>query len=240
MQPEFTEDSILRDDIRIRQPARGYRFAIDAVLLAHFIKTVRADRLLEIGSGTGVVTVLVSALQKFQSVVAVEIQNELAELCRFNFEANKVPNAKVLTADVKNLQKILDPNSFEVIYSNPPYRKSGSGKTNPQNQKAIARHEIQMQLEDLFECASSLMKSVGRLITILPIFREKDFGKLIDQYNFHVNERMYVFSFTDDKSPKFFLTISSKILKNLVERPPLSIYKSPGQYTDEMKRLLKL
>jgi tRNA1Val (adenine37-N6)-methyltransferase len=237
MQGEFTDDSIWRKDIQIRQPGKGYRFALDAVLLAHFIKTNPADRLLEIGAGSGVVTILVSALQKFHSVIAIELQKELADMCRFNFAINKVPNGVVLEANVKDAKTFLDPNSMDVVYSNPPYRKAGSGKLNPQTQKAIARHEVQMNLKDLFECVMIVLKPSGRLITILPIFREKDFSKLMNQYEMHLNERMYVHSFSDE-SPKFFLTAVSKLETSLIDHHPLTIYKKPGDYTEEMRRLL--
>src|SRR5688572_24758874 len=97
---QYTEDSICRPDIRIRQPKTGYRFALDSVLLARFIRTNPEDRLLEVGAGTGVVTALVAAWNCFASVTAVEIQFELAEFCRTNFLINNVRNATVLNDDV--------------------------------------------------------------------------------------------------------------------------------------------
>ncbi len=106
----------------------GYRFALDAVLLAHFVKTGPTERILEIGAGSGVVTILVAALNSYHSVDAVEIQSELAEVCRKNFESNNVPNATVHQADIRKASSLFPRESFDLIYCNPPYRKAGAGR----------------------------------------------------------------------------------------------------------------
>jgi tRNA1(Val) A37 N6-methylase TrmN6 len=237
MQRRHSEDSIFRKDLRILQPAKGYRFTVDSVLLAHFIRTEAPEEILEVGAGSGIVTILLSALQKFQSVVAVEIQSELADLCRANFESNRISRAKVYEADIKKLTLCLAPHSFDLIYSNPPYRKSGSGKLNPSTQKAIARHELRMKLEDLFVCAQTLLKPEGRLTTILPTFREKDFKHLTDKFEMHLCTRQYIHSFRE-KPPVFFLATVSRKAFPFQEHQPLVIYKERGKYTDEMNSLL--
>ena len=233
---QYTEDSIWGREIRIRQPATGYRFALDALLLAHFLRTTREERLLEIGAGSGVVTVLVSAMQKFASVIAVEIQKELAEFCIQNFAANVVPNASVFNEDVKKLG--LEPHSFDLIYSNPPYRKTGTGKLNPSQQKAIARHELTLTLRELFESAHKLLKPSGRFALILPCFREKDFQMERNRLKMSLWEWRYVHSFVNEP-PAFFLATSGKSRVETKTYPSLVIYSEPGEYTPEMKKLLE-
>jgi tRNA1Val (adenine37-N6)-methyltransferase len=237
MQPSVTEDSVYRKDLKILQPESGYRFAIDSVLLAHFLHTNATQRLLEVGSGSGVITVLLSVLQKFESVVAVEIQEELAALCKTNFERNHVKNAAVFAVNVKELKNSLEPHSFDLIYSNPPYRKMGSGKLNPSQQKAIARHEILMKLSDLFECAETFLKPRGRLSVILPGFRQQDFHDLVRKFNFHLTSRQTIHSFQDGP-PEFFLATVSRTRAKTEELPSMVIYTEPGKYTDEMRKLL--
>ncbi|MCI0415250.1 methyltransferase [bacterium] len=234
---QYTEDSIWRTDIRVLQPEKGYRFALDAVLLAHFVKSGPEDQLLEIGAGCGVVTILMSKLNRFRSVKAIEIQKELAELCRKNFEFNEIEQAEVHEADMRDLSEILPEASFDGIYSNPPYRRAGSGRLNPSSQKAIARHEIKMKLKDLFECAKILLKPAGRLTVILPAFRESDFDKLTSAFHFHPHERKYVHSFAD-AHPVFFLATVGKSSTGFTEHPPLVIYETPGLYTSELQSLL--
>jgi tRNA1Val (adenine37-N6)-methyltransferase len=234
----FTLDSIWNSQtVKILQPKRGYRFALDAILLAHFLKIEPQEEALEIGSGSGVITVLLSRLQKFKRVVAVEVQHSLAELSKENFRLNAISNAQALEADIKMLEKFLDPNSFDLIFSNPPYRKTGTGKLNPSQQKAIARHELKMKLENLFECADKFLKEGGRFSLILPKFREADFLRMVKHYQFQCREKRYVHSIANEV-PAFFLATISRIGGNLVEYPPLIVYDSPGVYGAEVQRML--
>src|SRR4029079_623527 len=180
MQSPYSEDSIYSKDIRLFQPVDGYRFGLDSVLLAHFVKTRAQDCILEVGAGSGVVTILISKLHKFLSGFAVEVQPELALLCRKNLQRNAVHNVQVVERDLNEIS--MPSHSLDLIYSNPPYRKAGSGKLNPSVQKSIARHEIKLVLEDLFRCSQTWLKQDGKLSMILPVYREKDFFKLIDKY----------------------------------------------------------
>jgi tRNA1(Val) A37 N6-methylase TrmN6 len=234
---QYTEDSIWSKEIRVLQPGKGYRFALDSVLLAHFVKTKPDDQLLEIGAGSGVVSILISKLNRFPSVAAIEIQKELADLCRKNFELNEIKNGSVHQTDVKDLGRIFSNASFDHIYANPPYRKAGSGRLNPSSQKAIARHEIKMKLQDLFDCANNFLKTTGQLTVILPAFREADFHELASHYHFHRNQWKYVHSFADEQ-PAFFLATVGKSPVHFVEHPSLVIYETPGKYTQEMGMLL--
>ena len=237
MQPLLTADSVYRKDIKILQPITGYRFSIDSVLLAHFLRTNGTQNLLEVGSGSGIITVLLSALQKFESIVAVEIQEELASLCKTNFLRNHVNRGTVYAVNVKELDKFLAPKSFDLIYSNPPYRKMGSGKLNPSEQKAIARHEVMMKLSDLFACAETFLKPRGRLSVILPGFRQQDFHDLVKKFDFHLAVRQFIHSFRNGP-PEFFLATVTRTPSNIQELPSLVIYTEPGKYTREMSRLL--
>jgi tRNA1(Val) A37 N6-methylase TrmN6 len=235
MQSSHSEDSIYRKDIRILQPLKGYRFALDAVLLVHFIKTREQDEILEVGAGSGVVTILLSALQIFRLGFAIEIQPELAELCRMNFENNAVHKVQVLEGDFNELQ--LSSNSLDLIFCNPPYRKAGSGKLNSMQQKSIARHEIKLKLEDLFRRSQTLLRQDGRLTLILPQYREKDFLRLSRKYGMHLIERQYVHSF-ENQPPAFLLSSVCKTESEFIERERIIIYNKPGEYTQQMKRLL--
>jgi tRNA1(Val) A37 N6-methylase TrmN6 len=235
----YTLDSIWNENkIKIRQPARGYRFALDAVLLAHFLRIEKNEEGLEIGTGSGIVSILLSRLQEFQRIITLEIQPELAKLAQENFLANTIANAQVIQIDVQNFVKNYSDSRFDLIFSNPPYRKEGSGRLNPSQQKAIARHEIQMKLEDLFICAQKLLKPKGRMSVILPEFREKDFSQLVEQYQLHWIEKRYVHSFEREKAALFLATISAFPVE-MIQQRSLVIYDAPGVYSPELKRMLK-
>jgi tRNA1Val (adenine37-N6)-methyltransferase len=234
---QYTDDSMLRRDLRILQPAHGYRFTLDAVLLATFIKTKPSDAILEIGAGTGVVSNLMAPANAYRSLAAVEIQTELALLCCKNFENNQMKNAVVYEQDIKNINRLFDRESFDLIYCNPPYRKTGTGRLNPSEEKAIARHEIKMKLHDVFECADRFLKPVGDLALVLPVFRENDFQYLAERFQFHLRKRRYVHSFAN-QSPAFFLATICKRNGPFTDLPALVIYDNPGEYTKEMENLL--
>jgi tRNA1Val (adenine37-N6)-methyltransferase len=229
----YTEDTIWAKDVRILQPKSGYRFAIDAILLAHFLQTDPHDEVLEIGTGAGVIPVLLSRLKKFKRLVAVEIQEELADLARTNIQLNQIPNVEIFHADIRDLQNA----SFDLIFANPPYRKTGSGKLNPNRQKAVARHELSLRLEDVFDCAAKFLKPNGRLSLILPAFREKDFLHLAGAHSMHLQQRRYVHSFAGEPAA-FFLATLSRMKYAFEEGPPLLIYAAPGKYSEETDRLL--
>ncbi len=231
---EYTTDSIWSEDIRIVQSKRGYRFGIDAVLLAHFLKTSAKDEVLEIGCGNGVITILLSHLQTFKKLVAVEVQEDPAKLAAQNLDLNQIKNVEVLRADARDLQFDY---KFDLIYSNPPYRKIGGGKLNPHPEKAASRHEISLKLQDLFSCAERYLKPEGRLSLILPRFREQDLLLLSHRHNLPFQERRLVHSFRNEPH-SFLLVTLSKAATKLLEHSPLVIYDAPGRYTPDVQSLL--
>jgi len=233
----FSIDSIWDSSLQIQQSRSGYRFALDAVLLAHFLRIEPNEVALEIGCGNGVIPILLSRLKKYRRIVAVEIQTELADLARANVKRNHAQQIEIIQADATQLHEKLSANSFDLLYSNPPYRKFGTGKLNPSRQKAIARHEIHLKLEDLISLANYFLKAEGKLSTILPQFREGDWMKLLEQQKYFLIERQYVHSFPHEAAA-FVLATARRAAANLRELEPLIIYKKPGEYTVQMERLL--
>jgi tRNA1Val (adenine37-N6)-methyltransferase len=233
----YSVDSIWDDSIQIQQSRSGYRFALDAVLLAHFLQLNGDEIVLEIGCGNGIILVLLSRLKKYQRIIGVEIQHDLSELARKNIENNKSAGIEVIEGDIRELKNELPKKGFDLIYSNPPYRKIGTGKLNPSSEKAIARHELNLKLEDLIVIADELLKEDGRLSVILPAFREMDWMKLTEAGSYFIQARQYVHSFP--KSPAAFVlcTVSRKKTQ-LEELRALTIYESRGKYTPEMAALL--
>jgi tRNA1Val (adenine37-N6)-methyltransferase len=234
---EFSIDSIGKNSVRLLQSKGGYRFSIDAVLLAHFIKTKPDEEGLEIGCGNGVVLVLLSHLQKFKRIVGIEVQQKLAGLAEKNLRMNRIDHAEIVNADIRQLPAAVAEQRFDFIFANPPYRKLGTGKLNPKEEKAIARHEVKMKLEDIFRYGASLLKPKGRITLILPSFRETELKKLAEANRFHWREKQYVYSFAGEK-PAFILCTFSKSEGKLNENANLTIYDSPNVYTAEMKKLL--
>lgn len=233
----FSIDSIWDSSLQIQQSRSGYRFALDAVLLAHFLQIKSNEVALEIGCGNGVIPILLLRLKKFHRIVAVEIQPALAELARANIQRNRAEHIEIIQADARQLHETLSANSFDLLYSNPPYRKVGTGKLNPLEEKAIARHEIHLKLEDLTSLANYFLKPEGRLSVILPTFREKDWMQILTQQKYFLIKRQHVHSFQNEKAV-FVLMTASKNSKPLREIEPLVIYEKSGEYTSQMAKLL--
>lgn len=235
---DYTEDTIWTDVVRIRQPRKGYRFSVDSVLLAHFIDIRPGEQALEIGSGSGVVSLLLAALHSDIRITALEVQPRLAEFCRYNVRMNRAKNIQVVEADAAAFCSKSGQRCYDLMFSNPPYRKRGSGKLNPDLEKAIARHELKMQMEDLFVCASNLLKENGRLTVILPEFRFQDFDRLREAYGMRFTKLRKVLSF-HGQSPAFFLATAGRHAAERLDFPDLVLYDAPGAYTKEAASLLK-
>lgn len=170
-----TLDTFFDGKLQIIQKKKGYRFSIDAVLLSQFVKIRKDERVMDLGTGCGILPLLLSQTTKARSLVGVEIQEELAECAKKNVFLNHLEDRmSILQQDLRELGKTFAPGSFDVVLSNPPYRKYRSGRINPSVGKAIARHEIRGTLEDLISVASYLLPAKGRGYFIFPAMRTVD------------------------------------------------------------------
>jgi len=170
-----TLDTFFDRRIQILQKKRGYRFSVDAILLAQFSKIRKNEKVIDLGTGCGILPLLLSHQTKAHSFVGVEIQEGLAELAKRNVLLNRLEDRiSILQNDFRKLKTIFPPESFDVVLSNPPYRKYRTGRMNPTQEKAIARHELHGTLEDLASIASYLLPTKGRCYLIFPALRTVD------------------------------------------------------------------
>jgi tRNA1Val (adenine37-N6)-methyltransferase len=170
-----TLDTLLNGSLQILQRKKGYRFSVDAALLSQFIRIRKDEKVIDLGTGCGVLPLLLSQTTKAHSFVGVEIQKGLAELARKNVVLNHLDHRiSILHKDLRKLREFFLPGSFHVVLSNPPYRKYRTGRVNPSVEKAIARHEIKGTLEDSISIASYLLPPKGRCYLIFPALRTVD------------------------------------------------------------------
>jgi tRNA1Val (adenine37-N6)-methyltransferase len=170
-----TLDAFFNGKLKILQRKRGYRFSVDALLLSQFIKIRKNEKAIDLGTGCGILPLLLSQTTRAHSFVAVEIQKGLAELAKKNVSLNNLDNkVSILYTDFRELKTWFHPGCFDVVFSNPPYRKYRTGRVNPILEKAIARHEIKGTLEDLISIASYLLPFKGRCYLIYPASRVVD------------------------------------------------------------------
>jgi len=170
-----TLDAFFNRKLQIIQKKRGYRFSVDALLLGQFVRIQKDERVIDLGTGCGILPLLLSHTTKAHSFVGVEIQRGLADCAKRNVVSNHLEDrVSILKQDFRGLKRTFPAGSFDVALSNPPYRKYRTGRINPSMEKAIARHEIKGTLEDLISTASYLLPPKGRFYVIFPASRTVD------------------------------------------------------------------
>jgi len=170
-----TLEPFFNGKLQVIQKKKGYRFSIDAVLLNQFIKIRKNERVIDLGTGCGILPLMLSQTTKAHSFVGVEIQKGLAECAKKNVVLNHLEDRiLILKQDFRELKGTFSPGSLDVVLSNPPYRKYRTGRINPSMEKAIARHEIKGTLEDMIDIASYLLPLKGRCYLIFLALRTVD------------------------------------------------------------------
>jgi tRNA1(Val) A37 N6-methylase TrmN6 len=145
--------------LKIIQAKNSYRFSVDSVLLTKFIKIKDYENIIDLGTGSGIIPLLLFGQRKGLSIYGIEIQKKLADMARRSVELNKLQDSiTIIQEDFKNIKKFFKNGQFDVVVSNPPYISIEQGKINPLSSKAIARHEIKSNLEDLISISNYLLK----------------------------------------------------------------------------------
>lgn len=166
-QSDETLDLFSNGTLKVLQKKTGYRFSIDAILLSQFIQIRKNENAIDLGTGCGILPLLLSKMTKGRSFIGVEIQKGLAECAQRNVTLNHLEDKiSILHQDYRNLRNIFPPCFFDVVFSNPPYRRLRTGRINPSEEKAIARHEINGTIFELTQVASYLLRQKGRCYLI--------------------------------------------------------------------------
>lgn len=228
-------DDLQRDGLRILQKQDGFKFGIDAVLLSHFVEARPGAVIYDLGTGTGIIPMLLSSLVPAERIVGVEIQHEMAEMAGRTVRMNDLEDRiEILEVDVHDCAEVLGRATADVVVSNPPYFKANSALKNPHDGKAIARHEIRLTLETLVASAAALLKPGGHLFMIHRPHRLVD---LIHALRTHQLEPKVIrfISPRRDKAPNLFLIRATRGGRpELRFLDPLSIYNDDGSYTREV------
>lgn len=228
-------DDLLSPTFKIIQHRDQFRFGLDAVVLANFVQVKKHERLVDFGTGTGVIPLLVAARQQPKHIIGIEIQSELADMARRSVELNGLSGKiGIENLDLRQAVKKLGHGFADVISSNPPYRPLNTGSKNPADAVAIARHEICCTLEELFLAANQLLKFRGRFYIVHLAERLTDVLHLGRTYQMEPKLVRFVHSFADEEA-KFILVQMVKGAKpSLKVMQPLIVYKQIGVYTDEV------
>lgn len=231
-------DDLQRNGYRIIQNPERFCFGMDAVLLSSFAKAKTGERVLDLGTGNGIIPILMEAKTKGEKFFGLEIQEESADLARRSVALNGLEDKiEIVTGDMKEAADIFGAASFHVITMNPPYMTDSHGIVNPTDAKAIARHEITCSLEEMICQASKVLKSKGRFYMVHRPFRLAEIMSLMVKYHLEPKRMRLVYPFVD-KEPNIVLIEGLKGGNSRITvEPPLIVYEQPGVYTEELKRM---
>jgi tRNA1Val (adenine37-N6)-methyltransferase len=234
-----TRDTILNGSITLIQPRHGYRFSVEAILLGRFARAKARDRVLELGAGCGVVSIMIALLCRPREVVAVEIQPSLAEMIKRNAAINRLQSVRGICADVRS-KKIggLAPASFDLVVANPPYRAAATGRESPDHGRRLARSESVNTLQDFVAAARRYARRGGRVAFV---FAARRSAELISAMRTNQLEPKRIrFVHPQLEMPASVMLVEARAgggIEAAVE-PPLILYERPGIYTAEAQAIL--
>jgi tRNA1Val (adenine37-N6)-methyltransferase len=238
MNEGFTTDSFCNGRIQIRQSRDGYRFSIDAVIIASHAEPCAGDTVLDLGTGCGIIPLMLAFRHPNIRIYGIEIQENLADLASLNVKSNRMEERIViLRQDMKTLKCGMIPGPVNMAVSNPPYRKVCSGRINPNQERAAARHEIKASLSDVLETARRVLCISGKFLVIYPAERMTDMLTLMRSADIEPKFLRMIHSEADTDA-KLILAQGVRGGRPGVKiAPPLMIYNQDGTYTDEVKAM---
>ena len=228
-------DDLQRNQYQIIQNEAKFCFGMDAVLLSGYTKVKKGETVLDLGTGTGIIPLLLSAKTEASHFTALEIQEESADMARRSVALNGLSEKiTIVTGDIKKATQIFGKAVFDVVTSNPPYMNDQHGLKNPDMPKAIARHEVLCSLEDIVREASAVLKPNGRFYMVHRPFRLAEIFEQLKKYKLEPKAMQLVYPYVD-KEPNMVLIECLKGGKPMIKiAPPLIVYKEPGVYTQEI------
>ena len=232
LQPGERIDDLERNGYRIIQNPEKFCFGMDAVLLSGFAKIRNNARVLDMGTGTGIIPILLKSREKGTHFTGLEIQKECADMASRSVAYNGLESAiDIVCGDIKEAAEIFGAASFDVVTSNPPYMIGEHGLRNPYMAKAIARHEVLCTLEDVVSQASRVLKDRGHFFMVHRPFRLAEIFQVLMKYKLEPKRMQLVYPYID-REPNMVLIEACKggNSRITVERP-LIVYEKPGEYT---------
>lgn len=228
-------DDLQRNHYQIIQNPDRFCFGMDAVLLSGFVRAKSKDRIVDLGTGTGIIPILLEAKTQAAHLTGLEIQEDSADMARRSVKLNRLEDKiDIVTGDLKNAVEIFGAASFDIVTCNPPYMTQHHGLANPEEPKAIARHEIRCSLEDVICQSSKLLVPGGNLFMVHRPFRLADVICLMREYKLEPKRMKLVYPYVD-KAPNMVLIEANRGGRaRMTVEPPLIIFREPGVYTDEI------
>lgn len=234
-----TLDALFHGRLTLYQSRTGYRFSLDALLLAHFVTVKRAARVVDLGTGNGVIPLVLADLYPSISLTGVELQSMMAERARRNVDRNGLEaRIQIVCADVRSFGDTSARETFDTVISNPPYRKPTSGRLSFNDERQIARHEMQGNLNDFIRGGVLLLRRKGNLAVIYPAIRSLELLTVMRQAGVEPKRLRMVHSFVSAEASLVLVEGVKDGRSGLKVLPPLIIYRAGKQYSDELESII--
>ena len=228
-------DDLQRNGLKIIQKTDGFCFGMDAVLLSGFASVKPGERALDLGTGTGIIPLLLSAKTKGDHFTGLEIQTEIMKMAQRSVALNGLEKKiDIIQGDIKEASRIFGAASFDVVTSNPPYMNDAHGLKNPGDVKAISRHEVLCTLEDVVREGTKALKPGGRFYMVHRPHRLAEIITVMRQYKLEPKRMKFVHPFADKDANMVLIEAVRGGGAWLKLEPPVIVYKEPGVYRDEI------
>ena len=210
-------------------------FGMDAVLLSGFARADKGDHVIDLGTGTGIIPILMEAKTEASHLIGLEIQEESADMARRSVALNNLEaKIEIVTGDIKQAVELFGKSTMDVVTSNPPYMIGQHGLKNPDSEKAIARHEVLCTLEDVVKAAAALLKPGGNFFMVHRPFRLAEIMTCLSKYKLEPKRMRLVYPFVDKEPNMVLIEANRGGRSRLTVEKPLIVYKEQGVYTDEI------
>jgi tRNA1Val (adenine37-N6)-methyltransferase len=235
-----TLDALFDGRLKLWQSRLGYRVSIDPLLLAYFVSVQRGQKIVDLGTGSGVICLALAHLYPSVSLTGIELQSSLAERAAYNVRLNGLEGrVKIISGDVRGRQDSPKPASFDVAVCNPPYRRPSSGRISVNDEKRIARHELNGDLVAFLRAGALLLRNKGRMALVYWADRSADLIVAMRQAGIEPKRLRLVHSFSEAEASLILLEGMKGGKAGLAVLPPLVIYRGGKDYTDEVAAIVR-
>ena len=238
MQDRLTQDTFFNGQVTVKQERLGYRFSIDAVILAHRVRPKPSERIVDLGTGCGIVPLIVGFRHPEIQIFGIEIQKELADIADVNVRENGMEKKiRILCRDIRTIKTAMFKEPVDIVVSNPPFHKAASGRINPNRQRAVARHEIRITLLDVVKAAGDILKRAGLFVLVYTSERLPELVQHMRSCRIEPKNVRFIHSRKKSESKIMMMEGVKQGKPGLTVGPPIFIYNEDGTYTEEIEAM---
>ena len=232
-------DDLEYKGLKIIQNSKKFCFGIDSVILSDFAKNIKSgSTVLDLGTGTGIISILLCGKTNLKEIIGIEIQQDMCEMANRSIILNNLQNKfKIINDDIKNINKIFLGKNIDVIVTNPPYKKENSGLKSENESQRIARHEVKCNLEDIIRNSANVLKDKGEFYMVHKPERLADITQNLRKYKLEPKIIKFVYSKINEDAKLVLIKAVKHANSFLKVEKPLIIYTDKGEYTEEYLKI---